>query len=234
MEGTLLQLGGSGESSWKGAMGRGRKIPEKKFPAPQPKPRRDWILIALCGLGLVVAGYLTWVGFTSKQVALCVGAGPGCDAVQTSRYATFLGVPTALWGVALYALLLALGVVGLTTAGRWLVAFLLAVVGVSFTAYLTYLELFVIRAICSYCVVSALVITALMIRLATHRPEIPSRRAALPTPRLVTFAILAAVLTVAGAAAIYAIPTGEEVAANQIALAQHLGRTGAIMYGAYW
>ena len=68
-------------------------------------------MIAVAAAGLVVAGYLTVTKFMGGSAAFCTADG-GCDAVQSSRYATMLGVPTALWGALAYA-----AVGGLAAAG---------------------------------------------------------------------------------------------------------------------
>src|SRR2546428_8886595 len=95
------------------------------------------------------------------------GAG-GCGQVQPSRYADLWGVPVALYGVVGYAALLAVAVLGLRPgllAERRVTLALaaLATVGVAFSLYLTYLELFVIHAICRWCVGSAVIVTAIWV-----------------------------------------------------------------------
>jgi uncharacterized membrane protein len=92
--------------------------------------------------------------------------------VQTSQYAVFLGIPVAFYGVAGYVALLVVSLVGLQPA--WLprrgpIALLAAMagLGLAFTVYLTYLELFVIHAICRWCIASAVVI-ALIAAVAGH------------------------------------------------------------------
>lgn len=117
-------------------------------------------LLALAAAGVAVAGYLTWVHYADLQ-PFCVGGAGGCERVQTSRYAELAGVPVAVIGLAGYvAILLAALVPGerarLTCAG-------LALVGVAFSVYLTYLELFVIDAICQWCVVSAVLMALLAV-----------------------------------------------------------------------
>jgi uncharacterized membrane protein len=118
---------------------------------------------ALAALGLGVSAYLTWVHY-SGNLALCAGSG-GCEAVQASRYSELGGVPVALLGLGLY--------VGLLALGAWravardapplvpLALFGLALAGTLYSAYLTYLELFVIHAVCPWCVSSALLVTAI-------------------------------------------------------------------------
>jgi uncharacterized membrane protein len=125
------------------------------------------MLAALLALaGLFVASYLALykLGYIGT-LACSVGS---CETVQTSRWATFAGAPVAMWGVAYYVVVLALSLAGLSGALRdsqrvsqLLVAMTAA--GVLFSLWLTYLELFVIHAICMYCVISALIAVALSV-----------------------------------------------------------------------
>ncbi len=110
-------------------------------------------------LGAAIAAYLVWVHYRGLD-PVCVGGGGGCERVQSSDYAELGGVPVAVVGLAGYvAIVAAMAVRG--EAGRLLGAFL-ALVGFGFSAYLTYLEIFVIEAICQWCVASAVVMTALL------------------------------------------------------------------------
>jgi len=121
-------------------------------------------LIAL--VGLFVALYLTLykVGVIGELVC-SIGS---CEAVQTSRWSTFLGLPVAAWGLAFYAAVLAIALAGLTERyedSRPLALGMLAMTGwgALFSLWLTYLELFVIRAICQWCVISAILAVGLMV-----------------------------------------------------------------------
>ena len=87
-----------------------------------------------------------------------------CETVNSSKWATFLGLPVAGWGVAWYVAMFVLAVVstGARFAESPLVSLVLlgvAASGLIFSLYLTYLELFVIHAICQWCVVSAVLVT---------------------------------------------------------------------------
>ncbi len=122
--------------------------------------------IALLALvGLFVAVYL-WLHAIGIGGAIKCGASGGCDVVQTSRWAVFLGQPVALYGVIGYAVILIVALAGLRPAalvqrGWSALLFGLATIGFGFTLYLTYLELFVIHAICRWCVGSAVIITVI-------------------------------------------------------------------------
>ncbi|MEZ4767044.1 MAG: vitamin K epoxide reductase family protein [Caldilineales bacterium] len=130
---------------------------------------RPWItrlqlILSVAGIG--IAGYLTYV----KLFAIapyCAGVG-NCEAVQTSVYAELLGVPVAIWGLLTYIVLLGLVLVKRSDwrdLGRpaGMAVFFVTLIGVIFSAYLTYLEIAVIHAICPWCVASAVVMTALFI-----------------------------------------------------------------------
>jgi uncharacterized membrane protein len=123
--------------------------------------RRLRVTVAVLALlGLAVAGYLTYVHYAELK-PICAGGGAGCERVQNSRYAELAGIPVALLGLIGYALILAsLWVPG--EAGR-LGGAVLALAGFGFSAYLTWLELFEIDAICQWCVVSAVLMSALAV-----------------------------------------------------------------------
>lgn len=189
-------------------------------------------MIAVACAGVLVAGYLGVTKLLGGSAAFCT-AGGGCDMVQASRYAVVLGVPTALWGVAAYVAVGALAAVGLTP-GRWLATFAIAAAAVGFSAYLTWLELFVIRALCGYCLVSAALAVALLAVLVWTRPPVTGRRSTLRPGRLVTVGVAAALVAIVGGAAIFAGSSATGGAGYQEALARHLATSGAIMYGAFW
>jgi uncharacterized membrane protein len=108
--------------------------------------------------GVAVAGYLTWVHYADLQ-AFCVGGGDGCERVQSSEYASVLGIPVAVLGLVGYVAILA-SLALPDEIGRAVAAFL-SITGMAFSGWLTYAELFEIEAICQWCVVSAVIMTAL-------------------------------------------------------------------------
>lgn len=118
--------------------------------------------IALLSLaGLFISLYL-WLYKIGVIGTMMCGTG-GCETVQTSPESVFLGVEVALIGVLGYAVLLLVALVGTTPAradarGPALALALLSGGAVAFTAYLKYLEFFVIGAVCRWCVASAVII----------------------------------------------------------------------------
>lgn len=123
---------------------------------------RAVLVLTLVGIG--IASYLTYVHY--KGLSPICAVGHGCEKVQSSRYAKVAGVPVPLIGLVGYvgilvSLLLRGELARLATAG-------MAYVGVAFSGYLTFLELFRIHAICQWCVGSAIVMTTIAV-LATIR-----------------------------------------------------------------
>ena len=108
--------------------------------------------------GIAVAGYLTWVHY--DEAALVCVAGGGCESVQQSDYAEIAGIPVALLGLASYSLVLVLVLWDAPNAR--LAAATLAFVGVLFSIYLLVLQLFVIDAVCIWCLVNDVLIAPLL------------------------------------------------------------------------
>ena len=115
--------------------------------------------------GLVVAGYLTWVHF--DDTALVCVAGGGCETVQESEYAEIAGIPVALLGMVAYAVVL--GLVAWDSPSARLGAAMLAFVGLAFSLYLLALQLFVIDAVCVWCLANDVVIAPLLAGLTALR-----------------------------------------------------------------
>lgn len=108
--------------------------------------------------GLAIAAYLLTVRLLGEAPAC--GPVRGCDTVAASAYATVLGLPVALFGVGFSLVLVAAAVVWWRRGARRALyaAYGLGLLGVVAVAYLTYLEIFVIQAICIWCVAYAVTI----------------------------------------------------------------------------
>jgi uncharacterized membrane protein len=149
--------------------------------------------IALLAIfGLFVAVYL-WLHALGYGGAIKCGASGGCEVVQTSQWAVLFGLPVAFYGVVGYFALLFVSLRALRPEAlaerKWSVGLAaLASIGFLFTLYLTYLELFVIHAICKWCVGSAVIITLIWIvsLLSLRSPGLRTDRGAsqpLPDPQ---------------------------------------------------
>jgi uncharacterized membrane protein len=125
------------------------------------------MMVALLSLvGILIALYLTLykVGVVGN-LSCTIGS---CETVNTSRWATFLGLPVAAWGLAAYVALFALSLAGTSdrlAPSRVISWLLVGIAGwsVLFSAWLTYLELFVIDAICIWCVTSAVLLVGILV-----------------------------------------------------------------------
>lgn len=115
--------------------------------------RRSGLVIAtLAAIGFAIAAYLT-VTKLSGGLPVC-GPTKGCEDVALSEYSAILGIPTAAFGLAFSAVIATLGLAWWRWGDRrtLLAAYGLGLFGIVFVAYLTYLELFVIHAVCVWCV----------------------------------------------------------------------------------
>jgi len=132
------------------------------------------VVAALALGGIFVALYLLLykIGLIG-ELTCSVGS---CETVNSSKWATFLGIPVAGWGVAWYVGMFSLAV--MSTSERFagsrtmsLLLFGFAGSGLLFSVWLTYLELFVIHAICQWCVVSAIIVLLIFVATALDLRE---------------------------------------------------------------
>jgi uncharacterized membrane protein len=120
-------------------------------------------VLALAGIG--VATYIA-IAESGGGAPKCLAGGSGCETVADSKYAHLAGVNVAVIGIVGYVLVLVAAIVP-GDPGRF-GGFLTALIGFGFSLYLTYLELFVIDAICQWCVASA-ILMALSLAVAATR-----------------------------------------------------------------
>lgn len=124
-------------------------------------------LTIICAIiGLIDSIYLSWIKL-SNTAALCLPGIGDCETVNTSRYSEIFGVPIALLGVAGY--LAIIGLVLIESRSQFflsngpLLLFGISLVGVLYSAYLTYIEIAVIYAVCPYCVISAVMMLGIFV-----------------------------------------------------------------------
>jgi uncharacterized membrane protein len=122
-------------------------------------------LLAVTGAGVAVAAYLTWVHFQPDSL-ICTGGG-GCEKVQDSEYSVIAGIPVAVLGLGAWVAALALALWDSELARTLLTA--LSLVALAFAVYLVILQLFVIDAICVWCMVNDVVLVPLLAALALVR-----------------------------------------------------------------
>jgi uncharacterized membrane protein len=122
-------------------------------------------IFTLSMIGLVISGYLFYTYVTDSGI-VCLNT--GCETVRSSPYSYFLGIPLPFLGGLMY-----LGIFALSFSRTILhkdlvnkaikLIFLLSIAGVIISAYLTYLELFVIHAVCTWCAAQAVVISLIFL-----------------------------------------------------------------------
>jgi uncharacterized membrane protein len=120
--------------------------------------------LALGGVGLATYLAMYKLGLIGT-LACTIGQ---CETVNLSKWATFLGLPVAVWGAGFYLMLFLVAFAGTTERfvnAPWVSHALLALTawGVLFSGWLTYLELYVINAVCMFCVVSAILVTVIFL-----------------------------------------------------------------------
>lgn len=121
--------------------------------------------IFLAILGLLDSIYLGWLKF-SGQYALCGPIG-NCESVNTSTYSEIFGIPIALLGAGAYLAVIIL--LFLENRGTFwaeygpMIVFGISLIGVLYSIYLTYVEIAILREICPYCVISAVLLVGLLV-----------------------------------------------------------------------
>jgi uncharacterized membrane protein len=118
------------------------------------------VMIGLTVLGLGVAAYLVYVHYAGIKPTCTLGT--SCLKVQTSEWSKLAGVPVALIGLIGYIAIFISLLVPDREESR-LATLGLTVIGVGFSAYLTYRELFSIHAVCEWCASSAVIMTLLLL-----------------------------------------------------------------------
>jgi uncharacterized membrane protein len=121
-------------------------------------------VLGLSGLGAGVAAYLTYTHYNHDALVCTVG---NCGTVQTSEYATIGPIPIALLGLGMFVTVAALALARLTgqslitTSQANIACWTLAFAGLLYYVYLTYVEIWVIDAVCQWCVATSIITLAI-------------------------------------------------------------------------
>ncbi len=137
----------------------------KPTPTDRTAPALFWSTVIVSIIGAADSVYLLIYKLTGNPY-MCLGNG-GCHNVNFSPYSEISGIPISVFGIGAYLAILCIlvleGRVKIAKENGPLAIFGIGLGGVAFSVYLTYLELYVIHAICPFCVVSAIAITLIFI-----------------------------------------------------------------------
>ncbi len=193
----------------------------------------DNLLFGLVLAGIALTAYLTFVAWFGEFPAYC-GAESDCALVQQSRWSVLLGVPVALWGLLTYALLARLVWRLRSRPSAWRMALAVAIVGAAVSWYLTGVSVFVIEAVCVYCLASFAIINALLVLLLVRRPAyMPEHAWSKSLPGPVGAAVVVVFAMFLHFSGLFDPAVGPEKPYLK-ALAMHLRDSGARFYGTYW
>lgn len=217
----------------KNKTGSGRSNPAKSSQPASPRLPKlipDWWVTGLASFGMLLTAYLTAVASSGRDIAFCT-SGSGCDIIQQSHWSTVLGIPVALWGFAVYALLAVSAVFMKPRLRRWRRLWYLALIGVAVSVYLTIVGIVALDAICLWCLASLATITAIFVYVALRRPD------SAPGMDWQSWLMRSGIVVVILLGLLHGYYSGlfhppEDPKLK--ALAIHLQESGAKFYGAYW
>jgi len=128
--------------------------------------KSNFAILILGIAGMVDAGYLSWTKLVNTVIVCAPGFGD-CNSVNNSSYADLYGIPVAYLGLLSYLFISVLAFILIQKKSEilWInhLIFIITLVGVLFSGYLTYIELAVLEAICFYCVISAVLMLILFV-----------------------------------------------------------------------
>ena len=181
----------------------------------------------------MLSAYLALTSWLGQPPVYC-HEGSSCDIVQRSRWGAFLGLPTAFWGFLAYASLLYIGIRVRNPGSQWKSAWIVSLIGFSYSVYLIAISILVIDAACIYCIASFTIMAVIFGVVTFQRPK------ELPKFNFTAFAgqmAIIALVIVGGMHLHYSgvfDPAAGPEAPFLNGLAEHLARKEAVLYGAYW
>ena len=134
-------------------------------PSIKPSPNKGWVwaIMAVSLIGIADTLYLILESYLGGGVK-CFIVG-GCETVLTSKYSIFAGIPLAWWGLGFYiSVFVAINLLDIYASDIWLKLLkLMTAAGFIISLVLLYLQVFVIKALCFYCLTSFVSSTALFV-----------------------------------------------------------------------
>jgi uncharacterized membrane protein len=139
--------------------------PTKKL----PRELSSIVIIVASVIGLLDSIYLAYVKLFNAEIYCTPGLGR-CDVVNASQWSTLWGIPLGIYGIFGFATLFLLASFGnkskMLALYTEMLIFAISLVGFMFSLYLTYIEAFVLKAVCQWCVLSALMMTGILVTIA--------------------------------------------------------------------
>ena len=210
-----------------------KQVKKQRPPVLKKRKHPNWPVTALAGIGMVLTLYLTLTVWFGDAPLYCAEGSP-CDIVQQSRWGTFLGLPTAFWGFLTYAALAFIGFKVRSPEQHWKSAWIVALVGVGYSVYLTLVSHFVIDALCPYCLVSLAIMMITFGVIMTQRPE---GMKDFKFKSWVTQTAFVALIIIGGMHLHYSgvfNPAAGPEDPYLKGVATHLAQEGALFYGTLW
>ena len=138
------------------------------------KTRSEKIMLLLMFIGLILSSYLTYLHYEPEKLNtdFCdINSYLSCSTVNQSTYASFIGIPVALFGILGFLLLLIIMIKKPKNYEAYTLIFIL--IALLFMIYLTLMEIFMIKALCIYCISVALTVLLLfIIALINYKTEL--------------------------------------------------------------
>ncbi len=184
------------------------------------------LVLTLSSIGIILSVYLTYTHITLDETSFCLTGG-GCDIIKSSAFSRIYGVPVPVLGLIGYLIIWILTLLRFDRSKIKLIYFI-SVVGLSFSIYLTYIEFFILKAVCSFCIISAIVMLSIFISIL-YTGEIKLSNFKNSMASIIILLVVFGASYISHSDALSVKPASQSV----IALAQHLTKTGAHMYGSY-
>lgn len=192
--------------------------------------KTDTLILIFAALGIIISAYLSYTYFSSGQTTFCL-SGSGCDVVKESPFSKVFGISVPYFGLLGYLIIiLAVLYKGLGNT-RYSIVYYFSLMGVAFSAYLTYLEISVIKAICSYCVISAILVLAIFITVLISKQF--KSITSVNNKFILTSSVIFAVIIGGSYISHSGIRKSSPATKTVIELAKHLQSTHSSMYGSY-
>jgi len=192
--------------------------------------KTDNLILIFSALGILISAYLAYTYFSSGQTTFCL-SGSGCDAVKESPFSKVFGISVPYIGLLAYLIFAFIILYKGLGNRRYSIIYYLALAGVAFSSYLTYLEIAVIKAICSYCVLSAILVLAIFVTVLISSQF---KSSTVVNNKFILTSVIIILVIIGGSYIAHSgVRKSAPVTKTMIELAKHLNNTNSSMYGSY-